>query len=921
VQSVREPLKVAASIIPLPVRRQASLPGRGGAVPGVSARGGSEGLLGRRSECAALEALSEAARSGNGGALVVRGVPGVGKTALLDHIVGSSENMRVARAAGSESETELAFAGLHQLCMPVLDRLAGLPGPQRDTLQAAFTARSSEPPDRFMVGLAVLSLLTDLAREQPLLCAVDDAQWLDKASAQTLEFVARRLNGQPVALVVATRESARGFTGVCELTLEGLRDDPARELLSSVLSTPMDPRVRDRIVAETHGNPRTLLDLAKGVTPAQLAGGFGLLDTTAEPGEIDDELARRLSSLPADTRLLLLVAAAEPQGEPTLLWRTAERFGIAIDAASPAAHAGLLTLGARVRFPDTTVRAAVYRSASEADRRAVHEALAAATVSDVDRDRRAWHLAAAATGPDEQVAVELERSANRAQARAGLAAAAAFLERSVALSVDPSRRASRALAAAHAKYRAGAQDSAWAMLAIADADPLDELLRARAELLRARIALDMNGELAAPTLLRAAQRLEKLDVKLARDTYLEALVLTGAGEAAFDDGLLAVARAALAAPPASEPRRLTDLFLTGHALMVVEGYVAGAETLGAALRAFREREIEPEEWMRCLPAAYMTAAVLWDTEAHRALAGSYLELVREAGAVSELPKALDAQVGAHLVAGELAAAHSRAQEAQEAMAVVGTGSPGGNARLLAALCGPGGSPRTDGRAGKQADAGLLERIASTDLGYSAVIDLVAAAVARDERDDAERLVERLVDATSASGTDYAIGLGALARALVTEHDDAEVLFEEAADRFGSAGAALELARCRLLFGEWLQGTRRRLEARRELTAAYDAFAAMGLDALSGRASDDLRALGGRARRRAGDGRSELTAQEAQIARLAGQGLSNPQIGSRLFISPRTVKYHLQKVFAKLDITSRSQLERALLDEQGAALLV
>jgi DNA-binding CsgD family transcriptional regulator len=921
VQSVREPLKVAASIIPLPVRRRASAPGHGAAIPGGSGRGGSQGLLGRRSECAALEALTDAARSGDGGALVIRGVPGVGKTALLDQLAASAEGMRVARAAGSESEAELAFAGLHQLCMPALDRLACLPGPQRDTLQAAFTARTSEPPDRFMVGLAVLTLLTDFAREQPLLCVVDDAQWFDRPSAQTLEFVARRLNGQPVALVVATREPAGGFTGVCDLVLEGLRDDPARELLSSVLSTPMDPRVRDRIVAETHGNPRTLLDLAKGVTPAQLAGGFGLLDAGAEAVQIDDELARRLSSLPAETRRLLLVAAAEPQGEPTLLWRTAERFGIAIDAASPAVHAGLLTLGARVRFPDTTVRAAVYRSASDRDRRTVHEALADATVSDVDRDRRAWHLAAAAAGPDEQVALELERSANRAQARAGLAAAAAFLERSVALSVDPSLRASRALAAAHAKYRAGAQDSAWALLAVADTGPLDELLGARAELLRARIALDMSGEVVAPTLLSAAQRLEKLDARLARDTYLEALVLTGAGESAFDDGLLAVARAALAAQPATEPRRLTDQFLTGHALMVVEGYVAGAETLRSALRAFRERETDPEEWMRCLPVAYMTAGVLWDTEAHRELAGTYLELVRQAGALSELPKALDAQVGAHLVAGELAAAHSRAQEAQEATTVAGAASAGRNARLLAALCGPDGSPHTNSGARKSAEAGLLGRLASPDLGYSAVIDLVTSAIRRNERDAAERLAERLVDATSASGTDYAMGLGALARALVAEHDEAEALFGEAAERFDSAGAALELARCRLLFGEWLQGARRRLDATNELTAARDAFAAMGLDGLAERASNDLRVLGGRARRPTGQGPAELTAQEAQIARLAGQGLSNPQIGSQLFISPRTVKYHLHKVFAKLDITSRSQLERALLDEQGAALLV
>src|SRR4051794_7977902 len=415
-------------------------------------------LLGRRSECQTLDRLLEAVRGGESRALVLRGEPGVGKTALLDYTIESASELRVVRAFGVESEMELAFAGLQQLCASMLDRLECLPGPQRDALATAFGLRAGETPDRFLVGLAALGLLSEVAGERPLLCVVDDAQWLDRASAQALGLIARRLVAESVALVFAVRvpSEEQELARLPELVVEGLRGGDARALLDSVIRGPLDDRVLDRIVAETRGNPLALLELPRGLTPAELAGGFGLPHAPPLPDRIEDSFRRRLAPLPAPTRELMLVAAAEPAGEPVLVWRAADRLGIGVGDATPAAAAGLLEFGARVRFRHPLVRSAVYRAAAPADRRRVHQALAEAADADVDPDRRAWHRAEAAPGPDENVASELERSAGRAQRRGGVAAAAAFLERATELTPEPAHRAQRALAAAQAKHDAGA---------------------------------------------------------------------------------------------------------------------------------------------------------------------------------------------------------------------------------------------------------------------------------------------------------------------------------------------------------------------------------------------------------------------------------------------------------------------------------
>ena len=481
-------------------------------------------LLDRLTERAALGQLLEAARGGRSGALVVYGEAGVGKTALVDDAIASAADMHVARVAGIESEMELAYAALQQLCAQMLDGLDRLPDPQREALGVVFGLRVGEAPDRFLVGLAALSLLADAANKQPLLCVIDDAQWLDRASAQVMGFVARRLFAEQAALVVATREPGGEFRGLPELAVGGLGDGDARELLASVIRQPLDERVQERFIAEAGGNPMALLELSRGLTPAELAGAYGV---TAAPGlrhRLEDSFRQRLGGLPETTQRLLLVAAAEPTGDPLLVWRAAGRLGIDMEAAAPAEAEGLLTIGVRVTFRHPLVRSAAYRAASPEERRAAHRALADATDPRADPDRRAWHRAQAAAGPDEEVAAELEHSAGRAQARGGFAAAAAFLERSAALTPGPARRADRALAAAQATSQTGAFGAALGLLAAAQAGPLDELQRAQAALLHGQIAFaSFRGRDAETLLLKAARLFEPLDARLARETYLDAL--------------------------------------------------------------------------------------------------------------------------------------------------------------------------------------------------------------------------------------------------------------------------------------------------------------------------------------------------------------------------------------------------------------
>jgi DNA-binding CsgD family transcriptional regulator len=905
-------------------------------------------LLGRLPERAALGQLLDTARAGRSGVLVMRGEAGVGKTALLDWAIGSAAGLRVARVAGVESEMELAFAALQQLCAPMLDRLGGLPDPQRDALGVAFGLSTGAAPDRFLVGLATLSLLSEVAEQQPLLCVIDDAQWLDRASAQALAFVARRLLAERVALVFATREPAEDFRGLPELLVGGLDESDARELLSSVISGPLDERVRDRIIAETRGNPLALLELPRGVP-----GVPGVAGAPGSPGRIEESFRRRLEVLPAATRRLMLVAAAEPTGEPALVWRAAQLLGIDAEVLAPATDAGLLTIDERVMFRHPLVRSAAYRAASAAERRAAHQALADATDLQADPDRRAWHRAQATLGPDEDVASELERSASRAEARGGLAAAAAFLENSAALTLDPARRAERALAAAQAKYQAGAFDATLGLLATAETGPPDQLRRARADRLRGQIAFSSSrGTDAPPLLLKAARQFEPLDPQLARETYLDALAAaTFAGRLAVGGGMREVAAAARMAPPPPGRPRGADLLLDGISLVICEGYPAGAPVLRRAVSAFRGTDVSREEGLRWLWLACRAALIMWDDASFDLLSERHVMLARDAGALMMLPIAFNMRSTALLYFGDFTPAASMVTQAESVTEATGSSiAPYGavglavfrgqepHAAQLIQTATDDAERRGEGRAlsfigwtaavlynslGRYAEALAVAQRASEDppaVQYAdwALIELVEAAVRSGVPERAAGAVERLSGIARAVGTDWVLGAEARSRALVSDGAAAESLYREAIDRFGRTRLRVDLARARLIYGEWLRRERRRRDARDQLGPACEIFDSVGAAAFAERARTELRASGGQANERAVEVRDPLTAQEALIARLAGEGASNSEIAAQLFISPATVAYHLRKVFPKLGISSRKQLAPPLPARQGAA---
>ncbi len=921
-------------------------------------------LIGRSAELEVLFGLVDRASQG-GEALVLRGEPGIGKTSLLQAAGrrAADAGLQVLSTAGVQSEADLAFAGLHQLVLPVLaqvrpprsSRLEYLPGPQRDALTAAFGLSGEAVPSRFLVGVAVLGLLSTVAEGRPLVCLVDDAQWLDRASGQALAFMARRLAAESVVVLFASREPSDELRGLPELVVDGLADRHARELLNSVVQAPFDERVREQIVAETRGNPSALLELRRGRSPAQLAGGFGLPDVRSRPGRIEEDLMRRLEGLPNQTRLLLVVAAAEPIGDPALLWHAAARLGIARGALEPAESAGLIEISARVRFRDPLVRSAAYRSASVHARRSVHVVLAELTDTEADPDRRAWHRAQATTGPDEDVAGELERSVGRAQARGGLAAAAAFVNRAVALTPDPVRKAQRALAAVEIDLQAGAFEVARGLLAAADAGPLDDLGRARVELLRARLAFASGhaGD-APPLLLKAASWLERLDFEATRETHLDAFhaaLTTGRFSSCGMRGLAEAARAAL---PATNRRSAPDLLLDGVATLITEGYTAGSPVLKRALSALRGQELSSEEGFRWLPLGCRIAHEVWDDESWYALSTRLIELARDRGALAVLLAGLHSSLAMRLFQGELAAAASIADEAGLVSEAIGNRFGSYGTLVVAAWRGDEAmtlqlaetaarelaARREDqwvtgtrwatavlynglGRYEEALDVAERGSGVPHELGYSngLMIELIEAAARRGAPERAAAVLPRLSEAAHASGTDWALGVEARARALLSEAKVAEPLYREAIDRLARTRAHADLARARLLYGEWLRRERRRLDGREQLRAAREMFLRMDAGAFALRAERELLATGERARKRTAQTREDLTAQETQIAGLARDGLSNLEIGARLFISPRTVEWHLHKVFSKLDINSRNQLGRALPGEPRAALAV
>jgi DNA-binding CsgD family transcriptional regulator len=909
-------------------------------------------LRGRGEECEVLDRLLGGLAAGSS-VLVLRGEAGTGKTALLDYLRARACGYRITRTWGVESEMELAFAGLQQLCAPMLDRLEALPPVQQNALRFAFGLSVGAVPDRFVVGLAVLSLLSEVAEDQPWVCLVDDVQWLDRATLQCLAFVARRLMAEPVALVFAVREpgAESELAGLPELTVNGLADRDARLLLASAVPGRLDEQVRDRIVAETRGNPLALLELPRGLTPAELAGGFGLPDSRPLASRIEESFVRRLQSLPEETQQLLLIAAAEPVGDPVLLWRAADLLGISADASAPAEDAGLLRVGVRVVFRHPLVRSATYRLADLDHRRRVHQALAEVTDPLVDPDRRAWHRAQAASGPDEAVAGELERSADRALARGGLAAAAAFLERAVSLTPDPVRRGARTVAAGQAKMASGAPEEALELLSIAERGPLDELDCARVDLVRAQIAFAVNrGRDAPPLLLKAAKRLEPLDATVARDTYLEAIFAAlFAGRLGGSSGVLAAARAARSAPPAPRPPRAADLLLDGYALTITDGYAVGAPILQQAVRAFGSEDTAPDAVLRYAFLASYAAQATWDEEGYRALPTRQIELAREAGALLVLPLTLTMRIGAHLHAGELDTAASLLEELNDVAKATGAEIPPYAELALAAWRGREAEASALMQSSMKAVVARGEGIGVTFIEWLTAVlynglgrypdalaaarsaseypeelqsplwlhELVEAAVRSGELEQAAAALEELAQMTAIIATDWALGIEARSRALLVEGPAAERLYRKAIEHLVRTEARVELARAHLLYGEWLRRERRRVDARVQLRMSHEMLVTVGAEAFAARAARELAATGETVSTSAVALRAALTPREAQVARLARNGFSNPEIGVRLFISPRTVQYHLRKVFSKLGITSRRQLERVLAPESRA----
>jgi DNA-binding CsgD family transcriptional regulator len=909
-------------------------------------------LVDRRAERRELDQLLAGLRTGTSGSLVIRGEAGIGKSALLDYLATEAVGCRVVHATGVQADAELAFAALHQLCTPLLGRLERIPVPQHDALGTAFGLRPGPAPDRFLVSLAVLSLLSEAAAQSPVVCLVEDAQWLDQTSAQTLGFVGRRLGAESVALVLALRDPAddQAFAGLPQLVLGGLPRDDARQLLATAIPGPLDERVRERIVVETRGNPLALLELPQGLSHAELAGGFGLLGSSGLESRIEDSFRRRLVPLRPDLRRLLLVAAAEPAGDGTLVRRAAQRVGVDVDAVDPAELTGLMDVGAWMTFRHPLVRSAVYREADPAERRVAHRVLAEETDPAVDADRRAWHLAQAASGPDEEVAGELERSAGRARARGGLAAAAAFLERAAVLTPDPAQRAERALAAAGTMVQAGAFDAAEDLLAMAAAGPLPELGRARIDLLRGHLAFATRRGGNAPLLLvEAAGRLESVDVDLARTTYLDAL------SAAMFAGLLAspggtagdVARAARSAPRPPHPPRAPDLLLDGLAANFDEGYAAGVPLLRGALSAFGTG-MNPDEELRWLWLMNEAALHLWDDDRWDALSSRFVELARTTGALSELPLAVSTRAYMLLFAGDLAAARSLVDEQEAVTEASRSNLAPYSAMALAAISGREDeasalirdtirdvSERGEGigiAVAHWTDALLHNGLGAypeamaaaqqalhhqeyPDARYPGVAnwaaaELIEAAARSGETEVATEAFSWIATMTGASRTPWARGLEARSRALMGGAE-AEAHFREAVDLLGRTRVRAELARARLLYGEWLRRQGRRLDAREQLRAAHEMFTAMGAEAFAQRARQELAATGEKARSRTDGPEDRLTAREEQIARMAGDGLSNPEISTRLFLSPRTVEYHLGNVFTKLGIASRTELGGAL----------
>ena len=911
-------------------------------------------LVDRAVEAEAVKRLLAAARDGLSGTLVLRGEPGIGKTALLDYAVENADGMQVAQVTGLESEMDLGFAGLHQLLIPFLGGLEQLPVPQREALGSAFGMTVGSPPDRFLVGLAALTLITDLAAERPVLCVIDDAQWLDRVSIEVLSFVARRLFADRVAMLFAVRAGEQRtvvFDGLAELVVGALPEKAAGALLAASVGRPVDRRVGERIVAETAGNPLALVEFAGELTADELSGTVPLAAPLRFGGRVEQLYRSRVRALPDEARLLLLVAAADQGGELAKVWRAAGQLGIDLEVAELPAVERLVAWTPTVQFRHPLMRSAAYYAAPAAARRRAHEALAAASDPERDPDRRAWHLAEAADGPDEQVAAELERSADRARSRGGWTSGAVFLERAADLTPDPADRARRLLAAAEDRLGAGEAPTARALLDRAVPHLADPAALAQARRLEGLTLLAAGqGSDAVSVLVDAAQMLQANDLRLVRDTLLDAYA--AAQWSGRSGGQVAqVMQAVRVAPEVPDAQaRVVDLLLDGFAAVAGRRYEAGAALLRRAIAPLTAAQAMPDEVLPHFMALAGAASVLYDDSARHQLERRWVAELRDRGAVAALLAALAVQGAVQVEEGRFADAEATLAEGRalsdatgyrayvdafswvELYALASRGREA-DARPLAArqLSQIAEQGSRSGLVGVNISLTVLElglgnyadalRHALDVLRYDVPggrVEAVEAGTRCGDREAASAVLEAFTPWALASGTHLALGLLARSRALLAGDDDTEAEYLLAVEHLRQCRLVPELARAHLVYGEWLRRQRRRRDAREQLRTAWQMFDAMGMAAFSERARAELRATGELARKRTVEARERLTPQEAQIARLAAEGATNAEIAARLFISASTVDYHLRKVFRKLGITRRVKLAQVLSEQPVAA---
>jgi DNA-binding NarL/FixJ family response regulator len=907
-------------------------------------------LLGRRAERAAIDRVLDAARSGFSGTVVLRGGPGVGMSTLLQYAVASAPDLRVCGIAGVESEISMEFGGLHQLLVPFLPRLDGLPPPQRSALRVAFGQEAGPPPERFLVGLAALTLLSQAAEEQPLLCIIDDAHWLDPESAQVLGFVARRLCADRVGFIAAVGEPAaqRVFEQLPTITVDGLPDAEARELLTSVAAGALNAQAVDRILADTRNNPLALVELGTEYTADQLSGRAVQPEPLPLGQRLQEHFLRQVRSLPPDAQAFALLAAADPGGDRARLWRAAVQAGIDPDAASAeTAGAGVLEFpGNAVRFRHPLLRSAVYHGANAADRRQAHRAWSEAGLPDL----RVWHLAAAAVIPDEELAAELQDTAERAGTRGGYAARAALLRRSADLTPDDARRAEREVALAEARLMAGDPAGAQKILDGALPRPASVTACCRAQRLEGAIRFAQGNAAESARILASASNALVDDDRMARDTMLLALQAAIWAGPAQTREIAAAARVFPRVPGASAS--VSDLLLEGYSARFTLGYEASIPPFRAAVTALLADDLDPAVGLRWFALGTAAAGSLWDDQATFDLSDRWEKMARTAGAFTTLPVALAFHALSDCQAGHFRDAEARWAEMAEILAVSrGPGVLGVNSHsngLLLACRGHLTEARAAGLAqihessgrgqGGPADIGryivaladlfggdyaaamsYAQTVTEDDPAYTAeatLPELVEAAVRAGDYDAAATARKTLSERALAAGTPWALGLRARCEALQAEGADAEGYYLESISQLERCRMAVDLARTHLLYGQWLRRAKRRRDARHELRTAHDMFAAMGADRFGEQAAAELRATGERARARTPETAVDLTPQETRVADLAAAGASDSEIAAQLFISPSTVDYHLRKVFRKLQVTSRTQLAGLLRSGPG-----